>query len=53
LFIIGAIFSSNVYSPGSHIIVAVFYGLSQFFFNLGECAEQQSLLPEHQLIKNL
>jgi PHS family inorganic phosphate transporter-like MFS transporter len=41
LFIVGAIFSSNIYSRGSQITVAVFYGLCQFFFNLGKCAEQQ------------
>lgn len=38
-FVIGGIFSSSTYSSGGHITVAVFYGLCQFFFNLGERAE--------------
>lgn len=34
-FIIGGIFSSSMYTSGSHVTVAVLYGVCQFFFNLG------------------
>jgi MFS transporter, PHS family, inorganic phosphate transporter len=49
LFIVGGIFSSNGYSPGSQITVAVFYGLCQFLFNLGEHAEHYYKFQERPL----